>query len=174
MKRYVMGNRDDGTADVLFEDDLDPHLIPLRPREIWLNTATPADLSHSGDPVAEQIVAHEPPDGGAIFRVLVFPSKQDTPNLSAEDMVKYHQSIHSAHIPSLEYLRSAKNVSMHKTDTLNYFVLIEGEIWALTEGKDVLLRAGDVIVQLGCMHGWRNDSDKRAVLVAVLIDAHPA
>jgi quercetin dioxygenase-like cupin family protein len=85
-----------------------------------------------------------------------------------------HNSIHSIHIPSLEYLRQAKHPSMHKTDTLNYFVLTEGEIWSLSEGKDVLLKAGDVMIQRGCMHGWRNDSDKRAVLAAILIDANPA
>ena len=174
MKRYVMGNREDGVADVLYEDDLEPHLAVNRIRELWLNTETPADQSIPGDPVADQKVVHEPPEGGAVFRMLVFPPKQDAPNLSPEEMVAYHHTLHSVHIPTLEYLRNAKHTSMHKTDTLNYFVLTEGEVWSLSEGKDVLLKAGDVMIQRGCMHGWRNDSDKRAVLVAVLVDADPA
>jgi len=174
MKRYVMANRADGTADVVFEDDLEPHFKTNRFREIWLNRETPADLTESSDPVADQTMIHEPPEGGAVFRMLVFPPKQDTPVLTAEQVIEMHKQIHSVHIPSLDYLRAAKDTTMHKTDTLNYFVLTEGELWALSEGKDVLLKPGDVLVQKGCMHGWRNDSDKRAVLAAILIDSHPA
>jgi len=173
MKRYVMANRADGLADVLFEDDLEPGFKENRIRELWFNTETPADLSGDKDPVAGAGTIHEPPDGGAVFRMLVFPPKQDTPEVTPEQMIELHRSIHSVHVPSLEYLRGAKHVTMHRTDTLNYFVLTEGEIWALSEGKDILLKAGDVLIQKGCMHGWRNDSDKRAVLAAVLIDAQP-
>jgi quercetin dioxygenase-like cupin family protein len=60
---------------------------------------------------------------------------------------------------------------MHKTDTLNYFVLLTGQLWALSEGKDVLMKPGDVLVQKGCMHGWRNDGKELARLFCVLIDA---
>jgi len=174
MKRYVMANRADGVADIVFEDDLEAHFKGNRFRELWLNMETPADQSDSRDPVADQAMIHEPPDGGAVFRMLVFPPKAETPQISAEQMIEMHKAIHSVHIPSLEYLKNAKHPTMHKTDTLNYFVLTEGELWSLSEGKDVLLKAGDVMIQRGCMHGWRNDSDKRAVLAAVLIDAKPA
>lgn len=171
MKRYVMANRADGLADVVFEDDLEANFATNRFRELWLNTETPADQSDPRDPVADQAMIHEPPDGGAVFRMLVFPPKHEAVTPTPEQMIEMHKTIHSAHIPSLEYLRAAKHVTMHRTDTLNYFVLTEGELWSLSEGKDVLLKAGDVMIQRGCMHGWRNDSDRRAVLAAVLIDA---
>jgi len=176
MKRYVMANRPDGVSDIVYEDDLGAQLRApgLQTRELWLNRETPADLSDRRDPVADQKMYHEPPDGGAIFRVLKFPPQEELPDFSPEQMIAYHRSIHSVHVPSVEYLRKAKSPSMHKTDTLNYFVLVEGELWALSEGKDVLLRAGDVVIQKGCMHGWRNDSEKPALLVAVLIDSRPA
>lgn len=174
MKRYVMANRPDGLADIVYEDELEPHFATNRFRELWLNTETPADPSDPRDPVADQKMFHEPPDGGAVFRMLVFPPKQATPDVTPEQMIEMHKQIHSVHIPSLEYLKAAKHSTMHKTDTLNYFVLTEGEIWSLSEGKDVLLKAGDVMIQRGCMHGWRNDSDKRAVLAAILIDSLPA
>lgn len=174
MKRYVMGNREDGVADILFEDDLEPHLAVNRLRELWKNYETPAVQTTTGDPVADQLIVHEPPDGGAVFRMLVFPPKSQVSYSTPEEAVAFHRSINSTHVPSLDYLRTAKHLSMHKTDTLNYFVLTEGEVWSLSEDKDVLLKAGDVMIQRGCMHGWRNDSDKRAVLVAVLIDALPA
>jgi len=169
-KRYVMGNRNDGLSDVLIEDEINL-TSEKTSKELWKNTETPADLSVSGgDPVADQKILHEPPDGGALFRILMVPPKSG-PDPTPEQVIEFHKSIHSVHIPTLEYLRKAKHVTMHRTDTLNYFVLIEGELWALSEGRDVLLKAGDVIIQKGCMHGWRNDSDKRAVLLAILIDA---
>jgi hypothetical protein len=171
-KRYVMGNRSDGLSDVLIEDEIIAS-VEKRSQELWVNTETPADLSIPGDPVGDQKMIHEPPDGGAVFRVVVFPPKGGF-NLTAEQMIQYHQSIHSVHIPSLEYLRTAKTVTMHKTDTLNYFVVTEGEVWSMSEGRDVLLKAGDAMIQKGCMHGWRNDSDKRCVLMAILIDAKAA
>lgn len=173
MKRYVMANRPDGLADVVYEDDLEPHFKTNRFRELWLNIETPADLAGGADPVADQAMIHEPPDGGAVFRMLVFPPNSTQPTMTPEQVVEMHKAIHSTHIPSVEYLRTAKDPTMHRTDTLNYFVLTEGELWALSEGKDVLLKAGDALIQKGCMHGWRNDSDKRAVLAAVLIDAKP-
>jgi len=171
MKRYVMATRPDGVADVVFEDDLSSHFDTNRFRELWINRETPADSSDPSDPVANQAMVHEPPDGGAVFRMLVFPPKQDMLSITPEQMIEMHKGIHSVHVPSLEYLRTAKDVSMHRTDTLNYFILTEGELWALSEDKDVLLKAGDVMIQRGCMHGWRNDSDRRAILAAVLIDA---
>ena len=173
MKRYVMAKGQDGLSDVVFDDDLEPHFAASRYRELWVNTENPAELGGEADPVADQAMIHEPPDGGAVFRMLIFPPKTNGPALTPEQVVEAHKALHSVHIPSVEYLRTAKDLTMHRTDTLNYFVLTEGELWALSEGKDVLLKAGDVLIQKGCMHGWRNDSDKRAVLAAVLIDAHP-
>jgi len=75
------------------------------------------------------------------------------------------------HIPSPEDLAKAKHPSMHKTDTLNYFVLLTGRLWALSEGRDVLLTPGDILIQKGCMHGWRNDGSEVARLFCVLVDA---
>lgn len=173
MKRYVMGNRPDGLSDVLFEDDATPAEGGLT-KELWVNYETPANLSGYTDPVADQKMIHEPPDGGACFRIIVIPPLSVRPMPTPEQMNAYHQAIHSAHVPTLEYLRAAKNPTMHKTDTLNYFVLTEGELWALSEGKDVRLLAGDVLIQKGCIHGWDNRSDKRAVMACILIDSQPA
>jgi len=170
-KRYVMGNRADGLSDILIEDEVDVS-IEKRFKELWINTETPADMSAPGDPVADQHMVHEPPDGGAVFRMALWPPK-GTPVPTPEQMIEIHKNVfHSVHIPTLEYLRNAKSVGMHRTDTLNYFVVIAGEVWALSEGRDVLLKAGDVMIQKGCMHGWRNDSDKPCLMAAILIDAH--
>jgi len=172
-KRYVMGNRPDGLSDILIEDEF--NLSDEKPyKELWLNTETPADMSAPGDPVADQQMIHEPPEGGALLRVLSMPPESSRRLPTPEQMVEYHVNVlHSANVPTLEYLRKARHISMHKTDTLSYSIIIEGEMWALSEGRDVLLKPGDVLIKKGCMHGWRNDSDKRCVWVAILIDGIP-
>lgn len=168
--KYVFGLRPDGRSDVTHEEDIS--VLPefgngLRGMDLWLNRETPADLSSSDDPVVGKPMVHEPPDGGAIFRVLdILPGKA-----SKEDYIAVHRNLQSIHVP--EHFDSLKDPSMHKTDTLNYFSLVAGELWALSEGRDVLMRPGDVIVQQGCMHGWRNDGTATARLICVLIDACP-
>lgn len=174
--KYVVGNRSDGKSDILAKHDITvlPEYAPGAPgMDLWLNTETPADLSGTEDPVAGKPITHEPPDGGAVFRIVHF-MPNSVRKLTPESMLAGHAALKSVHVPSLEELRAAKHPSMHKTDTLNYFVVTSGEVWMLTEGEDVLLKAGDAIIQKGCMHGWRNDSDKPCVLLAVLIDALPA
>lgn len=62
---------------------------------------------------------------------------------------------------------------MHATDTLDYLVVVSGEVTLITETGEVLLKAGDVLVDRGVMHGWRNDTDRTCRIVNVLCPAHP-
>ncbi|MET9914920.1 cupin domain-containing protein [Streptomyces sp. NPDC006476] len=163
-----MGNRADGLSDVLQDDEI-AFKGPASTVDLWINNSTPADLTATDDPTVGKKLEHEPPDGGATFRIVSWaPGLFD--DATPEQVLEYHTSIQSAHIPSTEYIRSAKHPSMHRTDTLNYFIVLSGQIWALTEGRDVLVKPGDVLVQHGCMHGWRIEGSEPCVMAAVLID----
>lgn len=63
--------------------------------------------------------------------------------------------------------------TMHRTDTLDYVIALEGEIEMLLEESSVKLRAGDILVQQGTIHAWANRTDKHARLAIVLVDAVP-
>lgn len=63
---------------------------------------------------------------------------------------------------------------MHATDTIDYIVVMQGEVVFVTETGETLLRAGDVLVDRGNMHAWRNDSDQPCRIMNVLSPAHPA
>lgn len=171
MRRFIVGNNRDGRSDVLTVDDLStlPELgFNVFARDLWITRETPADLSCSLDPTVGTPMRHEPPDGGTIFRIVRM--RPNAERQSAADAEAMHRAIQSVHVPSQEQLATAKHSSMHKTDTLNYFMVASGRVWMLTEGRDVLLEAGDVIVQNGGMHGWRNDGPDDCVLVGVLVD----
>jgi quercetin dioxygenase-like cupin family protein len=63
---------------------------------------------------------------------------------------------------------------MHATDTIDYLVVVSGEIVFITESCETTLRAGDVLVDRGNMHAWRNDGDQPCRIMNVLSPAHPA
>lgn len=62
---------------------------------------------------------------------------------------------------------------MHRTETIDYVIVIEGEIEMDMDDSTVKLKAGDIMVQRGTNHAWANRSDKRARVAFVLIDAEP-
>jgi mannose-6-phosphate isomerase-like protein (cupin superfamily) len=62
---------------------------------------------------------------------------------------------------------------MHATDTIDYLVILSGKVTLVTENGEADLGPGDLIVDRGVVHGWRNDHDEPCVAVAVNIPAHP-
>lgn len=171
--KYVMENDARGRSHVSLRRDITttPMVAPnLYVLDLWINGETPARIDAYPDPTTDGAICHEPPEGGAVFRIVDFmPGVVRT----AEDERRKHELIRSAHVPSDEQMLTGKHLSMHRTDTLNYMVLLTGELWALSDTEDVLLKPGDVLIQKGCMHGWRNDGDVPARLLAVLIDSQP-
>jgi quercetin dioxygenase-like cupin family protein len=63
--------------------------------------------------------------------------------------------------------------ALHRTDTLDYVVVIEGEVEMKMENSSVVLKAGDVLVQQATNHAWTNRTDKHARLAIVLVDGRP-
>jgi quercetin dioxygenase-like cupin family protein len=63
---------------------------------------------------------------------------------------------------------------MHATDTIDYIVVVAGQVTFITETDETVLHAGDVIVDRGSMHGWRNDGSEPCRLMIALSPARPA
>ena len=62
---------------------------------------------------------------------------------------------------------------MHKTATVDYIIVIKGEIWAIMDKGETLLKPGDVLVQRGTNHSWSVRGDEPCVIAAVLVSAEP-
>jgi quercetin dioxygenase-like cupin family protein len=62
---------------------------------------------------------------------------------------------------------------MHRTETVDYVIVIEGEIEMEMDESTVKLSQGDILIQRGTNHAWANRSDKRARVAFVLVDAEP-
>jgi quercetin dioxygenase-like cupin family protein len=62
---------------------------------------------------------------------------------------------------------------MHRTQTVDYAIVLSGEIWALMDSGETKMKAGDILVQRGTNHAWSNRSNKPCLVAFVLIDAKP-
>jgi naringenin degradation protein FdeH len=62
---------------------------------------------------------------------------------------------------------------MHVTDTIDFVVILSGEVYLVMEEGEVLLTAGDTVIQRATKHAWENRSDKECVLAGVLIGTPP-
>ncbi len=68
-------------------------------------------------------------------------------------------------------VENARHPYMHRTDSLDYSIILQGEIWMLMDEEDVHLRAGDVIIQQGTNHAWANRGTEPCLIMFVLNDA---
>jgi quercetin dioxygenase-like cupin family protein len=62
---------------------------------------------------------------------------------------------------------------MHRTETVDYVIVIEGEIEMDMDDSTVRLKQGDIMIQRGTNHAWANRGNKRARVAFVLVDAEP-
>jgi quercetin dioxygenase-like cupin family protein len=63
---------------------------------------------------------------------------------------------------------------MHATATVDYIIVLRGEIWAILDKGETLLKQGDVLIQRGTNHSWSVRTRRPCVIAAVLVGAKPA
>ena len=81
----------------------------------------------------------------------------------------------SGDFESMDVVRQVESndPTMHRNETVDYNIILSGEIFAVTEEGEMLLRPGDVIIQRGTAHTWRNRSDRPCVFASVMVSAEP-
>jgi mannose-6-phosphate isomerase-like protein (cupin superfamily) len=132
---------------------------------IWHTATMPARFSGHEDWSLGNFPV-EPPPGGTIFRVVEFPPE------SARAAAGDNRQI-LAELGLAAHAGGEAHRSMHRTRTLDYCVVIRGEIDMILEDGEVHLAAGDVLVQQGTLHAFINRSDAPCLIAAVLVDARP-
>ena len=126
---------------------------------VWATDETPADISGSADRAARAIGV-PPPPGGSIFRVVDFPPEK-APRSRGAILAEMGVGDHGG----------ARHPGMHRTRSVDYAVVVEGEIDMLLDEGEVHLQAGDVLVQQGTSHAWVNRGTTPCRIAFVLIDA---
>jgi len=111
---------------------------------LWQHGEVPVRNDGPPDDGLGGAVTLEPPVGGSIFRIVEFPPDADWKANGVADQV-------------------------HATASLDYALVLDGEIWAVLDDTEQLMAAGDVLIQRGTRHAWSNRSQVPAVVAFVLI-----
>ena len=175
IRRIVTGHDGQGRSVVL-SDGLTPTLKthPLRPghksTEIWRTSEAPVPIGAAEpDPTFPGPGTIHPAPGGTVIRVAEWaPETQATRNLTPEAAREIFRAMGNEE--ASRYGRGGRHPIMHRTETVDYAVILEGELTLILDQEDVVLRAGDVVIQRGTSHSWANRSDKPCRILFVLID----
>lgn len=170
-KRVVTGHDARGRSVVLMGGE-SPHSFflgkagGLQLTELWETRSAPADNAGNGD-AADHERRIEPVGSGTVFRIIEYPP--DSVRLKALDPERFYSAMGVRAADAA----TRRHPGMHRTDTVDYCVVLSGEIWAVLDENEVLLRAGDCLVQRGTRHAWSNRSDRPCTIAFVLVAAKP-
>jgi mannose-6-phosphate isomerase-like protein (cupin superfamily) len=172
LRRVVTGHNAEGKSIVALDGP--PGSIVGTERaglgEIWITDGTPADNRNPADAGARP-VRLEPPVNGSIFRffVLAPPNKQLSAQQLEEQAADGFRAIGGEHCR----VDTRLDPAMHTTRTVDYIILLKGDVTLVLDEDEVRLKPFDVVVQRGTNHAWRNNGSEPALLAGVLIDALP-
>jgi hypothetical protein len=174
--RRVVTGHDPASASAVVLDTAVPRSDVFRripgmvSRLVWASAPTPTLPFDGADPTPA-VADFVPAPGATRFLIVTFPPDSV---FSAPDFDPAAAAAENLAIsPGLA--ERFEPDGMHATDTVDYGIVLDGEIWLeLDEGRSTHLRRHDVVVQNGTRHAWRNKSERPATLAFVLIGASSA
>jgi len=171
VRRVVTGHDAEGRSVILSDGPAAsvkeiPTFPGLALTDFWETAGAPASNAGSAD-AANRPVRLDPPENGTIFRMVEFPPDASRPKDS--DSAAGFKAIGAGHVQD----RASSDPMMHKTATVDYAVVVKGEIYAVMEKGETLLRAGDVLVQRGTNHSWSVRGQQPCLVAFILVSAQP-
>ena len=136
--------------------------------ELW-NTDGEEVISTDNLDRADQEIILSPPSGGTKFRYFqINPIPEGIPENVMQDMAaEAFEKIGAAH----HRIDTSKHPAMHKTETIDYIILLKGDVTLILDEEEIDLEPFDVVVQRGTNHAWVNNGTEPALLIAVLVDS---
>lgn len=174
VRRVVTGHDGAGKAIVL-EDGLPPKVIRSSVQaglaffEVWNTTAMPQPIAAGFDEPTVRHSGTAPPKGGTVIRIVDLPPEgPDGPAFDKEQSAKLFSAVGlegEAHRH-----KPGRHPLMHRTESIDYGIVLEGEIVLLLDDSEVRLKQGDVVVQRGTVHAWTNRTDRICRMAFILTD----
>jgi hypothetical protein len=174
VRRVVTGHDADGNAVFASDTLVEPTTVQLLPgseyHQLWGGDQTP---QFPDDGARPSTTTYFPPVGGFRFGMFAVPPAGSV-RLGDIDMAAAFAELEFA-LPGLAGHMERDAPGMHTTATIDFEVVLEGEIWLeLDDGAEVHLRVGDTVVQNGTRHAWHNRGTTLARLAVFLVGAHHA
>ena len=176
VRRVVTGHDAEGRA-VIQEDGAAPRVMRIGGEigplfhEIWNTRETPARIDRASGEPAETGIQLAPPRNGTRIRVLDIPPEDErAAAMSAEEAKAHFAEVGAGDAASHTGDASSRHHLMHRTETVDYGIVLEGEVTLILDVGETVVRAGDIVIQRGTNHGWANRSGRNCRIAFVLID----
>ena len=170
MRRIVTGHNENGKSIVTIDG---PPAISIGEDvcglfELW-NTDGNEVISTDVIDRADDEIILSPPRGGTKFRYFqINPLPEGVPeDILQEIAADAFEKVGAAH----HRVDTSKHPAMHKTETVDYIILLKGDVTLILDEEEVDIKPFDVVVQRGTNHAWVNNGTEPALLIAVLIDS---
>ncbi len=172
--RRVVTGHDKGGCAVVATDGALPTVIELAAipgtvfHEVWSTPATPAPIDNGPDPTVGPLKLPPPRQGTRIRFVDIPPDTEEFLRTGAQRMKAAFGEIGDAHASTVH--ANSPHPLMHRTETIDYGIVISGEITLVLDQGEADLKAGDVVIQRGTNHAWANRSERPCRMLFILVD----
>ena len=170
-RRVVTGHDANGKAIVVSDSTATQFLErPNRPgvrlTNFWIERGSPAEYDGPEETCTGDFVLHPPPSGST-FRCVEFLPEDPEVMKTLDGKSAFGEMGASDNI-----VEDSRHPFMHRTNSTDYAIVLSGEIWMMLdeEEDDLLLKAGDVLIQRGNNHAWSNRGTEPCVIAFILVD----
>jgi uncharacterized cupin superfamily protein len=170
-RRIVTVDREPGKSSLVYDGPApDVLLDPARPgfasARLWVIDSTPAKIVFETLHLPRTI---KPPPRGIVCRVDTYPPDAAWQGkVGADEVAAYFQAAGSPGAST--YAADAPHPYMQKTESLDFYFILEGEIVLVLDTEEVALKKGDIVVNRGTNHAWSNRSDAPCVMAVTSHD----
>ncbi|WP_284615088.1 cupin domain-containing protein [Aquabacterium humicola] len=171
--RVVTGHDADGKAIVTSDGAL-PTVVELQAlpgtvfHEVWSTVGAPATVDNGADPTLGPIVL-PPPVRGTRMRFVDIPP--DSAEFLAHGAARMKDAFSQiGDVAASTVKAESPHPLMHRTESVDYGIVIDGEMTLVLDDSEVALKPGSVVVQRGTNHAWANRSGRPCRMLFVLVD----
>jgi hypothetical protein len=174
VRRVVTGHDATGKAIVLA--DCEPPVVvrsPIQPglafHEVWNTSAMPMPIAADYVEPTDKHSGTAPPKRGTVIRIVDLPPEgPDGPKFDKEQSRELFSAVGLAE--NADRHKPGRHPLMHRTESIDYGIVLAGEIVLLLDDSEVHLKQGDVVVQRGTVHAWTNRTDTICRMAFILTD----
>tara|TARA_B100000686_G_C16684055_1_gene913656 strand:- start:824 stop:1387 length:564 start_codon:yes stop_codon:yes gene_type:complete len=173
IRRVITGHDETGKAIIISDEEASNIVRPEhRPgvsiHNLWLVDSAPAKVFGPED-TTKGTIGLLPPENGSVFRIIEFPPEKGwIDDIDASAAKSAWASIGAEHVG----VTSGKPAHplMHRTETVDLALCLEGEIHMVLDDSEVLIKQGDTVIQRGTNHAWSNRMNAICKMMFILID----
>ncbi|WP_162902216.1 cupin domain-containing protein [Facilibium subflavum] len=175
IRRVVTTIKDNGKSSILQDMSIQnvqaplPDIMPdFKFYNIWSTDVMPVNLKSDTDPTYNRYIPTQPLANGSMFRVVDYPPENQLMTLikkmNTDELAAFEKSV------GVKLILDGPHPFMHVTDSIDYGIVLEGEIFLVLDEDETLVKKGDIVIQKGTNHAWSNRSSSICRMAYVLLD----